>query len=76
MKYENLEKPNEAVKESASVNVMDNSDLLRELKISPRTAQTWRDTGIIPFSMVGRKIYYKTKDVEELLNRTRIDNKV
>jgi len=37
------------------------------LKISKRTAQTWRDEGKISFSQVGNKIYYKLSDVEKLM---------
>jgi hypothetical protein len=37
------------------------------MKISKRTAQTWRDEGKISFSQVGSKIYYKLSDVEKLL---------
>jgi hypothetical protein len=39
------------------------------MKISKRTAQTWRDEGKISFSQVGNKIYYKLSDVEVLLNQ-------
>ena len=39
------------------------------MKISKRTAQTWRDEGKISFSQVGNKIYYKLNDVEELLKK-------
>ena len=52
--------------------IIDNSELLQLMKISSRTAQTWRDTGILPYSMVGKKIYYDMRDVEALLERTRI----
>lgn len=45
---------------------LDNSRILL-MKISKRTAQTWRDEGKISFSQVGNKIYYKLSDVEKLL---------
>ena len=32
-------------------------------------AQTWRDKGEIAFSQIGGKIYYKYKDIEELLKK-------
>ena len=47
---------------------LDNEELIAMLKISRRTAQTWRDEGKISFSQVGNKIYYKLSDVEKLLN--------
>jgi hypothetical protein len=46
---------------------MDNQEFLQLMKISKRTAQTWRDEGKISFSQVGSKIYYKLSDVEKLL---------
>lgn len=47
---------------------LDNSELMSILKISKRTAQHYRDSGMISFSQVGAKIYYRLSDVEELLN--------
>ena len=46
---------------------MDNQEFIQLMKISKRTAQTWRDEGKISFSQVGSKIYYKLCDVEGLL---------
>ncbi len=48
---------------------LDNQELMQLLKISKRTAQHYRDSGLISFSQVGNKIYYKLTDVEELLKR-------
>ena len=48
---------------------VDNQEFLLLMKISKRTAQTWRDEGKISFSQVGNKIYYKMVDVEELLKK-------
>ena len=46
---------------------LDNQEFLLLMKISKRTAQTWRDEGKISFSQVGSKLYYKLSDVEKLL---------
>ena len=46
---------------------LDNQEFMQLLKISKRTAQHYRDSGLISFSQVGAKIYYKLSDVEELL---------
>ncbi len=46
---------------------LDNQEFIQLLKISKRTAQSYRDSGLISFSQVGNKIYYKLSDVEELL---------
>lgn len=48
---------------------LDNQELMQTLKISKRTAQHYRDSGIISFSQVGNKIYYRLSDVEALLNK-------
>jgi len=41
---------------------MDNQEFLMLMKISKRTAQTWRDEGKVSFCQVGNKIYYKMSD--------------
>lgn len=48
---------------------LDNQEFLQLMNISKRTAQTWRDEGIISFSQVGSKIYYRMKDVQQLLDK-------
>jgi hypothetical protein len=48
---------------------LDNQEFIQLLKISKRTAQHYRDTGMISFSQVGSKIYYRMNDVEELLKK-------
>jgi hypothetical protein len=47
---------------------VDNVEFIDLMKISKRTAQHWRDTGVISFSQIGSKIYYRMSDIEELLN--------
>lgn len=46
------------------------SDVTALLGISPRTLQTLRSTGNIPFAKRGNKIYYKLSDVNALLERS------
>ena len=53
--------------ESKKETFLDNQEFLQLMKISKRTAQTWRDEGRISFSQVGNKLYYKLTDVEKLL---------
>ena len=48
---------------------LDNQEFMQLLKISRRTAQSYRDNNMIAFSIIGNKIYYKLTDVEELLDR-------
>ena len=47
---------------------LDNEAVCRRLGISKRTLQSYRDTGKIPFSIIGHKCYYKESDIAELLN--------
>jgi tetrahydromethanopterin S-methyltransferase subunit G len=48
---------------------LDNQEFIQLMNISKRTAQTWRDEGIVSFSQIGSKIYYKMKDVAVLLDK-------
>ena len=48
---------------------LDNQQFLQLMNISKRTAQSWRDEGIISFSQVGSKIYYQMSDVQKLLEK-------
>ena len=48
---------------------LDNQEFMALLKISKRTAQHYRDSGLISFSQVGAKIYYRLEDIEQLLNK-------
>lgn len=46
---------------------LDNQDVCQILNISPRTLQTYRDTGRLAFTQVNHKIYYKLQDVQKLI---------
>ena len=50
-----------------SENWVDNQDVCELLHISKRTLQHYRDSGKIPFSQVGAKIYYKATDIDDFL---------
>jgi len=47
----------------------DIQEVCQLLKISKRTLQAYRDNGILPFSQIGGKIYFRANDIEEHLNR-------
>lgn len=55
---------------------LDNYEFLKVMNISKRTAQSWRDSGIVSFSQVGAKIYYRFSDIEELLNKNYKKSKI
>ena len=46
------------------MNGMDGADVCEKLGISKRTLQTYRDRGLLPYSQINHKIYYRTEDVE------------
>lgn len=48
---------------------LDNQDVCLLLNISNRTLQTYRDKGILPYSQIGAKIYYKASDIDLFLNQ-------
>ncbi|HEX8357447.1 MAG TPA: helix-turn-helix domain-containing protein [Segetibacter sp.] len=50
---------------------VDKQDILEQLHISPRTLQTWRSEGVLPFSRLGKKIYYNQHDVNNMLLKHR-----
>lgn len=55
-------------KNRSNENWLDNKQICELLKISPRSLQTYRDTGVLPFSQIGRKCYYKAADIEQFIN--------
>jgi ribonuclease D len=48
---------------------VDNQEFIQIMNVSKRTAQSWRDEGIISFSQIGSKIYYRMSDVQSLLDK-------
>lgn len=56
--------------EAFSQQWFDGQQVMQTLKISPRTLQTLRDKGILPFSRISGKFYYQVSDLEALLQRS------
>ena len=50
---------------------LDRQDLLQLFHVSVRTLQKWRSNGILPYSKIGNKIYYRRSDVEAMLQKAR-----
>ncbi|KAA6332014.1 hypothetical protein EZS27_019435 [termite gut metagenome] len=48
---------------------LDNQEVCMILNISKRTLQTYRDNGILPYSQINHKIYYKPEDVEWVMKQ-------
>jgi len=47
---------------------LDNQDVMQALHISPRTLQTLRSNGTLPYSRIGNKIYYRRQDIIKILS--------
>ena len=52
---------------------LSNGDICNLLQISPRTLQAYRDNGILPYSQIGRKCYYRVSDIESLISQSQIE---
>ena len=46
---------------------MDNQEVCRQLRISPRTLAKLRDRGFIGYSQIGYRFYYKPEDVKRVI---------
>ena len=51
---------------------LDNKQVCELLKISSRTLLTYRDTGVLPYSQIGRRCYYKAADIQLFINQQQI----
>ena len=54
-------------------NVWDNSDMIRNWKVSKRTLAMWRAEGLIDFVQVGSKIWYTKENRESFLKRNAVN---
>lgn len=48
---------------------LDNQDVCVILNISKRTLQTYRENGTLPYSRIGKKIYYHPKDIVKAIQQ-------
>ncbi|WP_431137383.1 helix-turn-helix domain-containing protein [Psychroserpens mesophilus] len=67
-RLDDLNKQLEEKQKTPQDTFLDNQEFLQLMNISKRTAQTWRDEGVISFSQIGSKIYYRMSDVQKLLD--------
>lgn len=49
------------------MNWLDNADVCEKLGVSKRTLQTYRDRGLLAYSRINHKMYYRLEDVEAFL---------
>lgn len=57
-------------------NLLDGQDIMQMLHVSPRTLQTLRSNGTIPYTRIGRKIYYLREDIKRILRDNYIMTKI
>jgi len=55
---------------------LDNQDVMQALHISPRTLQTLRSNGTLPYSRIGSKMYYFRRDILKILSDNYIMHKI
>jgi hypothetical protein len=55
---------------------IDGQIVMQTLHISPRTLQTLRSNGTLPFSRIGNKIYYHKQDIIKILTNNYTMNKI
>lgn len=53
---------------------LDNQEVCELLKISKRTLQTYREKGLLPFSQIGHKMYYRPQDVEKVFKNLKTES--
>ena len=52
-----------------------NEDVCALLQISLRTLQSYRDSGMLPFSLIGRKFYYRVSDMQQLIDNSKKESR-
>lgn len=67
---ENILKQKEKIEDDNQI--LDSEGVMRLLKISRRTWQTYRDRKLIPFSQIGNTIWVLKKDIYDFLESSRI----
>lgn len=48
--------------------ILDTEGVMNLLKVSRRSLQNWRDQGVIEFSAVGGKFYYRLSAINKMLD--------
>lgn len=48
-------------------------EIRKKLKVSRRTTQQWRNTGIVPYTLIGGKVLYKESNVHKMLEQHSFD---
>ena len=62
-----IEKLNNSKNQLDGDTLLDNQDLCLLLKVSKRSLQRYRSSGILPYKRIGRKTYYFESDVHQFI---------
>ena len=54
-------------KSALSKEIINNEEFLKIFSITPHTALNWREKGMISYSQINSKIYYRVDDVKGLI---------
>lgn len=63
-----LENLNNSKSQLSGEALLDNQDLCLLLKVSNRTLQRYRSTGILPYRRIQQKVYYLESDVHKFIS--------
>lgn len=67
-RLENISSRLDEIQDNSNVKTwLSNSEACAFLDVTPRTMQKYRDEGILSFSKIGAKIYYKFSDLQRHL---------
>jgi hypothetical protein len=48
--------------------IIDNARFIELMGISAKTAQSWRDKGVVSYSKIGSKLIYRVSDIRKMLD--------
>ena len=68
-RLDQLEKKLVPAKVEVGIGWLNNEQFCEALQISKRTAQNYRDQGLVRYSSIGGKVYYQKEDVQNLLKQ-------
>ncbi|HKI89597.1 MAG TPA: helix-turn-helix domain-containing protein [Draconibacterium sp.] len=54
---------------------IDGQDVMQALHICKRTLHSWRESGLLPYSQIKGKFYYKLSDIENILEANHSNTK-
>lgn len=66
---ETIKRLNKVQKNVFNQEIIDNADFIQLMQISSSTAKNWRNKGLIAYSQIENKIYYKIADIKTMLQK-------